>query len=412
MNQYLPIRNSEKNKYGEVLTPPQLIEQILDHLPNMVWSNPRLTWIDPTCGTGNFMIVVYIRLMTGLADWQPDEPTRSQHIIENMLYMVELNQSTAKIARDLFGSNANIIEGDFLTTNFVGKRFDIIVGNPPFQAEVSAGKRTSGKNKLYEQILLKCIQLLNQNGYLSFITPDNLFSGGSKTYLELITNHIVLISFDKSLQAYFPKIQQYMCFFVMLRGNPGVTKLIGNNGMHFECTLSNRPLNPVRDWSPYTEKLVNTFLSLQRNDSVYNRGKSMNQYSKHEVDNGDALIYKPCEKIYTNDRSLAIGYGIKKIVVFLISTDLKFETDFDGKYGVGPNTIYIPLTKKGYLLERFLKSNVYRTLALSTKTNRQFLKIKLIEHLDIAKITQYTLKTISKRNTLDGTRKRNFNLFI
>ena len=411
MTKYLPIRNNEKNKYGEVLTPPKLIEQIVDHFPKSVWSNHHSTWIDPTCGTGNFLIVVYMRLMDGLAVWEPDKKKRSKHIVENMLYMVELNQRNTQIVRELFGPNANIIEGDFLTCNSFDKKFDMIIGNPPFQDDVGSkagGKHVSGKNKLYERILLKCITLLNQDGLLSFITPDNLFSGGSKTYLELITKHITFISFDKTLQSFFPKIQQYMCYFVITRKEPGLTQMVSNTGIEFDCMLVNRPINPVRDWCPYTEKLINTYISLQRNDSVYNRGKAMSQYNKLQGEY--ALIYKPYEKIFTNDKSLAVGYGIKKIAIFLISTELKFETDFHGKYGVGPNIVYIPLKnkKEGSILERFLKSHVYKTLALSTKTNRQFLKINLIQHLNIDKITKdiHLLKTISKRHSsLDGTRK-------
>lgn len=394
MNSYLPIRTNEKNKYGEVLTPPKLIEEIINHFPETVWSDPHLTWIDPTCGTGNFIIMVYMKLMNGLASWNPDPKQRSKHIIENMLYMVELNDRNANVVKKIFGPNANIIEGDFLTCNsFDKKGFDMIVGNPPFQDDTLSGafgikRRSSGKNKLYERIILKCLQLLNRNGWMSFITPDNLFSGGSKTYLELIQNNITLISFHKTIQPFFPKIQQYMCYFVMNMEEPGLTKIIGNHGEEFKCNLTNRPLNPVRNWTNYTEELVNKYISLKRNGSVYNRGKPTSHYNQL---NGEyVLIYKPSEKIFANKTELAVGYGIKKIAVFLISPDLKFEPDFDGKYGIGPNIIYIPLKneEEGHILETFLKSNMYKTLALSTKTNRQFLKIKLIEHLHLDQITQ------------------------
>uniref|UniRef100_A0A6C0E295 site-specific DNA-methyltransferase (adenine-specific) n=1 Tax=viral metagenome TaxID=1070528 RepID=A0A6C0E295_9ZZZZ len=394
MNSYLPIRTNEKNKYGEVLTPPKLIEEIINHFPETVWSDPYLTWIDPTCGTGNFIIMVYMKLMSGLASWIPDPKQRSKHIIENMLYMVELNDRNANVVKKIFGPNANIIEGDFLTCNSFNKKgFDMIVGNPPFQDDVLSGiggikRRSSGKNKLYERIILRCLQLLNRNGWIAFITPDNLFSGGSKTYLKLIQNNITLISFHKTIQSFFPKIQQYMCYFVMNMEESSVTKIFGNHGEEFECSLTNRPLNPVRNWTNYTEELMNKYVSLKRNGSVYNRGKPTSQYNQL---NGEyTLIYKPSEKIFANTVELAIGYGIKKIAVFLISPDLKFESDFDGKYGIGPNIIYIPLKNKeeGNILETFLKSNIYKTLALSTKTNRQFLKIKLIEHLHLDQIVQ------------------------
>ena len=51
-----------------------------------------------------------------------------------------------------------------------------------------------------------------------------------------------------------------------------------------------------------------------------------------------------------------------------------FECDFDGLYGVGPNTFYFPIQNEyeGVRLCNFLKSDVYKKLILSTKINRQF----------------------------------------
>jgi hypothetical protein len=62
--------------------------------------------------------------------------------------------------------------------------------------------------------------------------------------------------------------------------------------------------------------------------------------------------------------------------------------DYIGKYGIGPNTFYIPFNTvaEGKRLEQFLKSDEYKMLALATKTTRQYLKIGFIEHLNLAKI--------------------------
>ena len=85
LHKYLDIRVTEKNKYGEVFTPPALIEKMLNELPVSVFKNPELKWLDPTAGVGNFMAVVYLRLMKGLEQWQSNKEKRSNHIIENML---------------------------------------------------------------------------------------------------------------------------------------------------------------------------------------------------------------------------------------------------------------------------------------------------------------------------------------
>jgi 16S rRNA G1207 methylase RsmC len=103
--------------------------------------------------------------------------------------MVEINPKNVKISKKIFGSKANICCADFLKDSekcfrqFGVDKFDIIIGNPPFQDKAGKG----GKNKLYEKIICKCLDILNKNtnSYLLFLVPDNLFSGNSsKTYLK------------------------------------------------------------------------------------------------------------------------------------------------------------------------------------------------------------------------------------
>ena len=45
---------------GEVFTPPALVEEMLDKLPLEVWATDK-TFLDPTCGTGNFLVAVVER---------------------------------------------------------------------------------------------------------------------------------------------------------------------------------------------------------------------------------------------------------------------------------------------------------------------------------------------------------------
>lgn len=98
----LPIKKSKKDKNGEVFTPLTLVNEMLDKLPAEVWSNPNLKWLDPANGVGNFPVVVYYRLMDGLQDCILIEEERSKHIIENMLYMVELDQHNCDVCKKIF----------------------------------------------------------------------------------------------------------------------------------------------------------------------------------------------------------------------------------------------------------------------------------------------------------------------
>jgi len=400
----LPLKKFEKDKFGEVFTHPTLINQILDLFPKHIWSDPFKKWLDPSVGTGFFMIIVYLRLMKGLEKWEPNENKRSKHIIQNMLFMVELNKNNCDIVVKMFGSKVNLFCGDFLqdiqfhnTSNSV-LSFDYIIGNPPFQDDYGLtvkGKRIyGGKSKLYERIFLKSYDILVKDGYLAFIVPDNIFSGnGSECYKTLIKNLIPFVSFNPSNQTFFPDIQQPICYFLLKKnGKPDFTT-IDNGENTFQIELEDRPVNPIRDWTLHTEKLIKKYVSNERNNVIYNRGSSIDSYKGTKY----PIVYTPSKIIYTNKSKLAIGYGIKKAIIFSISTVNSFKMDYSGEYGIGPNTFYIPFNtiSQGKKLEKFLNSNDYKTMVYSTKTSRQYLKIALLEHLILTKI--FSFKKVFKK---------------
>ena len=398
ITKHLPVKNIEKAKYGEVFTPSALIAKMLDQFPTSCWSNPDLKWLDPCCGTGNFLVHVYQRLISGLENAFPNKSKRSSHIIKNMLYMFELNPKNCEICRQLFGQDANIECLDFLEYD-KGLKFDCIVGNPPFQ-EDSTVSGTGGKSKLYERIFIKSLTILKDGGYLSFLVPDNMLSGnGNVGYNELIKYDVQYVSFNPEIQGFFPGIQQYICYFLMRNtAVKGKTVIEQKQSDVFSTQLLDRPVNPVRNWTPYVETLIKKYMSPIKNVAVYNRGKQLSLYNGTKY----SLIYTSSKKIRTNKLELAPGLNIKKAVIFAISPKLEFEMDYTGKYGIGPNTFYIPFQtlNQGKHLEAFLKSDHYKLLALACKTSRQFLKIGFVEHLNLQKImdSKPAIRTGTKKN--------------
>jgi len=172
IEEYLPVRNVEKNKYGEVFTPILLINEMMDKLDKKVWKNPNLKWLDPANGIGNFPMVIFERLNNGLKDVISNEKERKKHIIENMLYMIELNEKNVGVSKKIFGNNANIYCGSFLEDRwkdyFGVDKFDVIVGNPPYNKD-SVGK---GGGVYWSQFIYSSFDNLNHNGYLCFVHPS------------------------------------------------------------------------------------------------------------------------------------------------------------------------------------------------------------------------------------------------
>jgi hypothetical protein len=268
-------------------------------------------------------------------------------------------------------------------------------------------KGAGGKSKLYERIFMKAYGLLKNDGYLSFIVPDNMLSGnGNVAYNTLIKNDVQFVSFNAEIQTFFPGIQQYICYFFMQKKDPRSTIIEDTDGHKFTTTLENRPVNPVRNWTPYVEKLLKKYITNVKNEVIYNRGKTLSLYNGTKY----SVIYTSSKKLRTNKLELAPGLGVKKAVVFAISPKLDFEMDYTGKYGVGPNTFYIPFVTRnqGRNLESFLKSDYYKTLALACKTSRQFLKIGFVEHLNLAKILSGSDLTTINSNNKTNTKSRSF----
>ena len=117
--QHLKPKELEKKRDGAVYTPPTLIEQMFDKLTlanPSIWSDPSRTFLDPANGIGNFPVLAYHRLMKGLAHVIPNEADRKRHIIENMLFMCELNSLSVEMSRKIFDPNniykLNIYEGN------------------------------------------------------------------------------------------------------------------------------------------------------------------------------------------------------------------------------------------------------------------------------------------------------------
>ena len=127
LRSYIKVADVEVKKYGEIMTPLFLVEDMLDTLPSEVWSNKDLKWFDPCAGVGTFPSIVVQRLMKGLKKVIPNKNKRYRHIIENMIYVCELQAKNMFIFHCIF-DRPNIFEmntycGSFLTDEFTSPNF-------------------------------------------------------------------------------------------------------------------------------------------------------------------------------------------------------------------------------------------------------------------------------------------------
>lgn len=248
----------------EVFTPPHIAQKMLDLLPDEVWTNPDLKFLDPVCKTGVFLRECAARLMVGLKDIIVDENARREHIFRNMLFGLSITELTGNISRrsvyyskDASSSYSVVkfpdIQGNlkYLRSNhsFVNKkctvcgapeslergthlenyaysfihdddiynmRFDVIIGNPPYQLE--DGGFGASSTPIFQLFVQKAKSLSPR--FISFVIPARWYSEGKglDEFREQMINDRCLkylVDYPKLFEC-FPgvEIKGGVCFFV------------------------------------------------------------------------------------------------------------------------------------------------------------------------------------------------------
>ena len=83
----------------EIFTSPKLANQVLDMLPQELFTNPRTKFLDPCSKSGVFLREIVKRLDKGLEDIIPDRQRRIDHILHKQVFGIAITQLTALLSR-------------------------------------------------------------------------------------------------------------------------------------------------------------------------------------------------------------------------------------------------------------------------------------------------------------------------
>lgn len=393
----LTVREEEKNLYGEVFTPIELICEMFSHIPDDVWKNPNLKWLDPANGIGNFPVVAYYKLMDSLKDVIPQETHRSRHIIEKMLYMVELNPVNVRVCKKIFKmidpkATPNIVKHDFLAfKGFRGiDKFDVIMGNPPFQKPQEGKRESYGGKTLWDKFIVISLNLLNNNGYLGFINPPMWRRPDSELWEQMISkNNLLFIRIlnTKTSKELF-NVGQKIDIYVIKKGNKLKmdSKIIdGNNDIHY-FNIERLPFLPNSEYTS-VEKIItkNRGINVIYGSNTYEtRAKknkkgdiigaahphmSINKTKTHKYPIVHTMNNKGIGYWYTDDPKRVCSAKDKRIqfvpkVILNFNSNLYPLNDYNGEYGMSQNSFGIPINSKvmGEMVIRALKNKGFEKI--------------------------------------------------
>lgn len=220
---------------SEVVTPEVLTERIINSIPNEAFTNTS-NFLDIAAKQGEFVYAVYKKFGKEVANKFYSIPTSkiAYEFTRKVYSLLELDNNLIEekyTSYDLIEEN-NLIENGNIEINQNKMKFNVIVGNPPYQQNDGGHGRSAAP--IYHKFIQNA-KSLNPN-FLSLIIPARWYAGGKgldQFRTEMLNDNRIrkIVDFENSNDV-FPGVDVAggICYFLWDRDNQGLCEVVNFNG--------------------------------------------------------------------------------------------------------------------------------------------------------------------------------------
>lgn len=312
----------------EVFTPPKLANEILDLLPEEIWKDKNATFLDPVSKSGVFLREIAKRLLEGLKDEIPDLQKRIDHIYSKQLFGIGITELTSLLSRrslycsrnangkysistfndekgniffdktnhtwkngrcEYCGASQSEYEREeelethayqFIHNNLPDKiknmKFDVIIGNPPYQLSTGGAGSKIQAVPLFHKFVEQAKKMNPR--LLTMIIPARWYNGGIgleefKDSMFKDNKLKVLVDYPNSRDCFSGvDIAGGVCYFLWDKDYSGKCKVINKSSFR-EDLESNR----------YIGEFDNVFIRYNEAISILEKIKTKNFSSLSKI---------------------------------------------------------------------------------------------------------------------------------